>query len=102
VIPRGSLDAIPGPVDVVDVFRKPGEMAVVQVSAAIENLPAGAVNVDVNSKAVFPDQTSVEDAARNNKKDVNPMLGSISPRSKPAVAGCATADRRPSKRQANR
>jgi NADH-quinone oxidoreductase subunit D len=29
------------------------------VSAAIENLPAGAVNVDVNSKAVFPDQTSV-------------------------------------------
>jgi len=29
------------------------------VHQAIENLPAGPVNVDVNSKAVFPDQTSV-------------------------------------------
>jgi NADH-quinone oxidoreductase subunit D len=29
------------------------------IDAAIENLPAGAVNVDVNSKAVFPDQTAV-------------------------------------------
>src|SRR5207237_9455257 len=29
------------------------------VHQAIENLPGGAVNVDVNSKAVFPDQTSV-------------------------------------------
>ena len=29
------------------------------IDAAIENLPAGPVNVDVNSKAVFPDQTAV-------------------------------------------
>lgn len=29
------------------------------VSQAVENLPAGPVNVDVNSKAVFPEQTSV-------------------------------------------
>src|SRR5262249_47558126 len=29
------------------------------IDAAIENLPAGAVNVDVESKAVFPDQTAV-------------------------------------------
>ena len=29
------------------------------VHQAIENLPAGPVNVDVNSKAVFPDQTAV-------------------------------------------
>jgi NADH-quinone oxidoreductase subunit D len=29
------------------------------IDAAIENLPAGAVNVDVNSKAVFPDQQAV-------------------------------------------
>jgi NADH-quinone oxidoreductase subunit D len=29
------------------------------IDAAIENLPAGAVNVDVESKAVFPAQTSV-------------------------------------------
>jgi NADH-quinone oxidoreductase subunit D len=29
------------------------------VNAAIENLPAGGVNVDVNNKAVFPDQTAV-------------------------------------------
>jgi NADH-quinone oxidoreductase subunit D len=29
------------------------------VEAAIENLPAGGVNVDVNSKVVFPDQTAV-------------------------------------------
>lgn len=29
------------------------------IDAAIENLPAGPVNVDVNSKAVFPEQTSV-------------------------------------------
>ncbi len=29
------------------------------VQQAIENLPAGPVNVDVNSKTVFPDQTSV-------------------------------------------
>src|SRR5262249_48023490 len=29
------------------------------VQQAIENLPAGSVNVDVNSKAVFPDQTAV-------------------------------------------
>jgi NADH-quinone oxidoreductase subunit D len=29
------------------------------IEAAIENLPAGPVNVDVNSKAVLPDQTAV-------------------------------------------
>jgi NADH-quinone oxidoreductase subunit D len=29
------------------------------VAQAVENLPAGPVNVDVDSKAVFPDQTSV-------------------------------------------
>ncbi len=29
------------------------------IDAAIENLPAGPVNVDVNSKAVFPEQTAV-------------------------------------------
>jgi NADH-quinone oxidoreductase subunit D len=29
------------------------------IDAAIENLPPGPVNVDVNSKVVFPDQTSV-------------------------------------------
>ncbi|MBI1832298.1 MAG: NADH-quinone oxidoreductase subunit D, partial [Planctomycetes bacterium] len=29
------------------------------IAAAIENLPAGPVNVDVDSKAVFPPQTSV-------------------------------------------
>jgi NADH-quinone oxidoreductase subunit D len=29
------------------------------IHQAVENLPGGAVNVDVNSKAVFPDQTSV-------------------------------------------
>ena len=29
------------------------------IDAAIENLPAGGVNVDANSKVVFPDQTSV-------------------------------------------
>jgi NADH-quinone oxidoreductase subunit D len=29
------------------------------IEAAIENLPAGAVNVDVNSKAVLPDQQAV-------------------------------------------
>ncbi len=29
------------------------------IEAAIENLPTGAVNVDANSKAVFPDQMSV-------------------------------------------
>ena len=29
------------------------------VQQAVENLPPGRVNVDINSKAVFPDQTSV-------------------------------------------
>jgi NADH-quinone oxidoreductase subunit D len=29
------------------------------IDAAIENLPAGGVNVDVNSKVVFPDQQAV-------------------------------------------
>jgi NADH-quinone oxidoreductase subunit D len=29
------------------------------IEAAVENLPTGAVNVDINSKAVFPDQMSV-------------------------------------------
>src|SRR5204862_6646407 len=29
------------------------------INAALENLPAGGVNVDVNSKVVFPDQQAV-------------------------------------------
>jgi NADH-quinone oxidoreductase subunit D len=29
------------------------------IKAAVENLPPGPVNVDVNSKAVLPDQTSI-------------------------------------------